>query len=69
MTSEFLAENRVQSDPSASYSPDLSPRNFFLFPKLKIQPRRIRFSNDDETLNILDNEIGKPKLRRLSKLF
>ena len=30
MTTEYLAENRIESYQNPSYSPDLSPCNFFL---------------------------------------
>jgi len=32
---EFLAQNNITTLPRPSYSPDLAPCDFFLFPKLK----------------------------------
>lgn len=39
ITNEFLFENHVKSYPGSPNSPDLSPCNFFLLPKLKKQLR------------------------------
>jgi hypothetical protein len=32
---EFLAQNKITTLPHLPYSPDLAPRDFFSFPKLK----------------------------------
>jgi hypothetical protein len=37
---EFLAINKMAVVPHPLYSPDLSPRDFFLFPKMKIKFKR-----------------------------
>jgi transposase len=34
---ELLANHNMLSFPHPSYSPDLAPADFFLFPKMKIQ--------------------------------
>ena len=51
ITNEFLPKNHVEQYENAAYSPDLSPCDFFLFPKLKKQFRGIRFSDDNENAN------------------
>jgi hypothetical protein len=33
---KFLAKNKTPAVPQSPYSSDLSPANFFLFPKLKV---------------------------------
>jgi histone-lysine N-methyltransferase SETMAR len=58
ITNEFLAENHVQLYPNLPYSRDLSPCDFFLFPKLKNQLRGIEFNDDDMMLNALKQAIG-----------
>ncbi|OQV20969.1 hypothetical protein BV898_05044 [Hypsibius exemplaris] len=35
LTTAFLAEEKLTILPHPAYSPDLSPCNYFLFPKLK----------------------------------
>ena len=57
MNSEFLLENHVEQYENAAYSPDLSPCDFFLFPKLKKQLRSIRFNDDSEMLTALEQAI------------
>ncbi|CAF4222144.1 unnamed protein product [Rotaria sp. Silwood2] len=48
ITNEFLLENHVEQYPNPPYSPDLSPCDFFLLPKLKNQLRGIWFNDDNE---------------------
>ena len=47
ITNEFLLENHVEQYQNPAYSPDSSPCNFFLFPKLKKQLRGILFNDDN----------------------
>jgi len=42
-TNEFLAEHNISSLPQPSYSPDLAPCDFFLFPQLKKTMKGRRF--------------------------
>ncbi|CAF1403876.1 unnamed protein product [Rotaria sp. Silwood1] len=57
ITNEFSLENHVEQYPNPPYSPDLSPCDFFLFPKLKKQLRGIRFNDDNEMLTALEQAI------------
>ena len=57
ITNEFLLENHVEQYQSLPYSPDLSPCDFFLFPKVKKQFRGIRFNDDNEMLTALERAI------------
>ena len=57
ITNEFLLENHVEQYENAAYSPNLSPCNFFLFPKLTKQLRGIRFNDDNEMLTALEQAI------------
>jgi len=47
----FLAENETTVVPQPPYSPDLSPADFFLFPKLKSTLKGRRFDTADEIQN------------------
>ena len=53
MTTEYLAENRVESYENSPYSPDPSLCDFFLLQKLKNQLQGIQFNNDQEMLEVL----------------
>ena len=57
ITNEFLLKNHVEQYQSPPYSPDLSPCDFFLFPKVKKQFRGIRFNDDNEMLTALERAI------------
>lgn len=45
----FLAKNNMTVVPHSTYSPDLAPCDFFLFPKIKIALKERRF-NDVEKI-------------------
>ena len=49
-TKNFLAENRVQELSHPSYSPDLAPCDFFVFPRVKLQLRVIRYDSPEEAV-------------------
>jgi histone-lysine N-methyltransferase SETMAR len=42
-TTEFVTSNNMIIVPHSPYSPDLAPRDFALFPKLKIKMKGQRF--------------------------
>ena len=43
-----MKEFRWQLLPLPPYSPDLAPSDFFLFPKLKVHLKGVRFNSTDE---------------------
>jgi len=55
---KFLAKNKIAVIPHPPYSPDLAPRDFFLFPKMKMKLKGHRFDTNEEiqadTQNVLD---------------
>ena len=53
-TNEFLLENHVEQYQNPAHSPDLSPCDFFLLPKLKKQLRGIPSNDDNEILTALE---------------
>ena len=57
ITNECLLENHIEQYQNPSYPPDLSPYDFFLFPKLKKQLRGIRFNDDNEILTAFEQAI------------
>ena len=46
--SQFLAKNNMTVIPHPPYSPDLTPCDFFLFPKLKLRMKGRRFDTNEE---------------------
>ena len=44
-TQDFLAQERLQQVDHPTYSPDLAPRDFFVFPQVKKQLRGVRFES------------------------
>ena len=46
---EFFGETSNHPGDSAPHSPDLAPRNFWLFPKLKSSLKGKRFQTIDES--------------------
>ena len=57
ITNEFLLENYVEQYQNPAYSSNLSPCDFFLFPKLKKQLHDIPFNDDNEMLTALGQAI------------
>jgi hypothetical protein len=45
---QFLASTKTAVIPHPSYSPDLVPRDFFLFPKIKLKLKGRSFDNIKE---------------------
>ncbi|PNF21909.1 hypothetical protein B7P43_G03600 [Cryptotermes secundus] len=45
---EILAKNKMAVVPHPPYSPDLAPCDFFLFPKMKIKLKGLRFDTAEE---------------------
>jgi len=48
VTRRFLTDNNISVVPHPPYSPDLAPRNIFLFPKLKMKLKGRRFQTVEE---------------------
>ena len=53
---EFLAEKRIPVVPQPPYSPDLSPCDFFLFPRLKNYLKGRHFGTLDNIQKSVTNE-------------
>ena len=69
ITNEFLLENHVEQYQNSAYSPDLTPCDFFLFPKLKKHLRGIRFNDDNEMVTAFEQAIGSLTKEDLKNCF
>jgi hypothetical protein len=47
-TQQFLAKHEMAVIPHPTYSSDLLPCDFFLFPKMKLMLKRRRFDTNEE---------------------
>jgi transposase len=55
--SQFLAKHSITTFPQPHYSPDISPPNFFLFPKLKITLKGRRFQTVEDIITNATNAL------------
>ena len=55
---EFLAKKNIPVLPNPSYSPDLAPRDFYLFSKLKSKLKGHRFGTMENIQNIVTDELN-----------
>jgi histone-lysine N-methyltransferase SETMAR len=56
---QSLAQKQVATLNHPPYSPDLSPANYFLFPKVKLQLKGARFDTTEETQKAVTNQLNK----------
>jgi histone-lysine N-methyltransferase SETMAR len=54
---QFLAKHLIPTLPQPPYSPDLSPPDFFLFPKLKITLEGRRLQTVEDMITNVTNEL------------
>jgi transposase len=54
---EFLAENGISVVPQPSYSPDLSPCDFFLFPELKFHLKGRHFGTVENIQKVVTDQL------------
>ncbi|CAH2001023.1 unnamed protein product [Acanthoscelides obtectus] len=54
-TRQYLTEENVELLDHPPYSPDLSPNDFFTFPKIKNRPRGQRFQSPEEAVDAFKN--------------
>ena len=68
----FLPQNNVTTfyhPPPPSYSPDLSPPNHFLFPKLKMKLKGLYFADVVEIQEAVTDELKKVQKRGIFGSF
>jgi hypothetical protein len=55
--------------PPLPYSPDLSPPDYFLFPKLKMNLKGLHFADVAEIQEVVTDELKKVQKRNFQQLF
>ena len=66
---EFLAYNSIITLPHPPYSLDLAPRDFFLFPKMKLQLKGCRFDRVKEIERESQNDLGTLREQDFQHMF
>ncbi|KYN35367.1 hypothetical protein ALC56_10292, partial [Trachymyrmex septentrionalis] len=66
---EFLTKNNTLMMPQPSYSPDLAPCDFFLFPKLKRPMKGRRYATIEEIKTASKEELNKITKNNVLKCF
>ena len=61
---EFLAKKGIPVVPQPPYSPDLSPCDFFLFPKLKFHLNPLAYTDGCQTAGLSRSIFTQPAVRR-----
>ena len=51
---DAVERNGYELKPNSAYSPDLAPSDFFLFPNLKKDIRRLHFRSDEEIVTAVE---------------
>ena len=57
--SQFLTQKQVATLHHPPYSPDLSPPNYFLFPKVKLNLKGARFDTTEEVQKAVTDQLNK----------
>lgn len=69
MTTAYLKEKNVELVDHPPYSPDLSPCDYFLFPKIKTKLRGQRFQTPDEAVEAYKNLVSEMPVSEWHKCF
>ncbi|CAH1975781.1 unnamed protein product [Acanthoscelides obtectus] len=68
-TSQYLTEESVELLDHPPYSPDLSPNDFFTFPKIKNRLRGQRFQSPEEAVDAFKNAVLDLPANEWNKCF
>lgn len=68
-TTEYLAKLRVELLGAPTYSPDLSPCDFFLFPTIKDRMRGLRFDSAEAAVEAYEQLVSEVPPERWSQCF
>ncbi|CAH1988546.1 unnamed protein product [Acanthoscelides obtectus] len=68
-TRQYLTEENVELLDHPPYSPDLSPNDFFTFPKIKNRLRDQRFQSPEEAVDALKNAVLDLPANEWNKCF
>ena len=55
---DAVERNGYELVPHPAYSPDLAPSDFFLFPNLKKNNRRLHFRSDEEVVTAVEEWVN-----------
>jgi len=66
---QFVTQRKGYSPLSPPYSPELSPPDFFLFPKLKMKLKGLHLADVAETQEDVTDELKKVQKRNFRQLF
>jgi histone-lysine N-methyltransferase SETMAR len=66
---QFLTQNNVTTLYHPPYSPDLSPPDYFLFPKLKMRVKGLHFADVAEIQKAVTDELKKVKKEEFLAAF
>ena len=64
---QFLIQKQVTTLNHPPYSPDLSPPDYFLFPKVKLQMKGARFDTTEEIQKGVTDQLNKIPAEDFSK--
>jgi hypothetical protein len=65
---QFLIPKKCYNPLSSTYSPDLSPPDYFLLPKLKMTLKGLRFADIAAIQEVATNELRKVQKEKFSQL-
>ncbi|CAH1959795.1 unnamed protein product [Acanthoscelides obtectus] len=68
-TRQYLTEENVELLDHSAYSPDLSPNDFFTFPKIKNKLRGQRFQSPEEVVDTFNNAVLDLPANEWNKCF
>ncbi|CAH1986792.1 unnamed protein product [Acanthoscelides obtectus] len=68
-TRQYLTEENVELLDHPAYSPDLSPKDFFTFPKIKNRLRGQRFQSPEEAVDAFKNSVLDLPANEWNKCF
>ncbi|CAH1971312.1 unnamed protein product [Acanthoscelides obtectus] len=68
-TRQYLTEENVELLDHPPYSPDLSPNDFFTFPKIKNRLRGQRFQSPEEAVDAFKNAVLDLPAKEWNKFF
>jgi len=69
---QFLTQKNVTTlfhSPPTPYSPDISPPDYFLFPKLKMKLKGLHFADVAEIQGTVTDELKKVQKKEISAAF
>jgi histone-lysine N-methyltransferase SETMAR len=69
VTEDFMEQNGMESTPHPPYSPDLAPRNFFLFPLINNRLDQFECDDPDGLFEVASEILGTIQTDDLRRVF